>query len=155
VQEPYILGLTLTPTTARGMLDAMAPPSDPTKSSVVGSLLLTLGTAIAAPALSPTEVLEAAVSVLDATSPRGPSASHHGAHTLHLTGSRAVAVSSGAGIDLGSAAPSGTNIYFYVAVPVTEVGTYVSDQIVDDMKATAELVQTWVPPTVRAARLRT
>jgi hypothetical protein len=42
-----------------------------------------------------------------------------------------------------------------VAVPVTEVGTYVSDQIVDDMKATAELVQTWVPPTVRAARLRT
>lgn len=131
------------------MLDLMAPPSDPSQSLVVGTLLLTLGTAIVAPVLSPREVLKAAVSVLDATSTRGPSASHHGTHPLHVPGSRTVAGTAGAVIDFVSAAASGTNISFYVAVPVTEVGAYISDQIADDIKFTAELEQTWVPPTVR------
>ncbi len=36
-----------------------------------------------------------------------------------------------------------------VYMPVTEVGPYVSHQIVDEMKATAQLEQSWVPPTVR------
>ncbi len=127
----------------------MAPPSDRTQSSVVGTLLLTFGTAIVAPVLPPYEVLKAAVFVLDATSPRGPSASHHGTHPLHVPGSRAVASTSGAVIDLVSAAGSGTNISFYVAVPVTEVGTYVSDKIVDDVRFTTGLAQICVPPTVR------
>ena len=131
------------------MLDPMAPPSDPVQSSVVGTLLVALGTAFVAPAPSPPEVLKGAVFVLDATSPRGAGASHHGTHPLHVPGSRAVASTSGAVIDLASATPSGTNISFYVALPVTEVGTYVSDQIVEHMNFTARLEQTWVPPTVR------
>lgn len=131
------------------MLDPMAPPSDPTQSSVVGTFLLTFGTAIVAPVLPPYEVLKAAVFVLDATSPRGPSASHHGTHPLHVPGSLSVASTSGTVIDLGSASSSGTSITFYVAVPVTETGTYVSDQIVDDIKFAAKLKPTWVPPTVR------
>ena len=151
-RKPYILGLTLTPTPAKGMLDRMAPPPDPSQSLAVGALLVTLGSpAVVAPVLSPPEAVRATLFVQDATSPRGPSASHYGTHPLHITGSRAVAVTSGAGIDFVSAAPSGsgTNIYFYVAVPVTEVGTYVSDQIVDDIKFAAKLKPTWVPPTVR------
>jgi hypothetical protein len=44
-----------------------------------------------------------------------------------------------------------TTTTFYSAVPVTEVGLYVSDQIVDDMKFTAGLMHTtWVPPTVHS-----
>lgn len=142
----------------------MASSSESTQSLVVGTLLLALGAAIVEPVLSPREVLEAAVSVLDATSSRGPSASHHSTHPPHVPGSRAVASTSGAVIDLVSVAPSGTDTSFYVAVPMTEVGTYVSDQIVDDIKFAArpkhgQIVddikfaakprQPWVPPTVR------
>jgi hypothetical protein len=131
------------------MLNPMAPSSDSTQSSVVAMLLLTLGTAIVTPTLSPTEVLEAAVSVLDATSPRGPGASHHGAHPLHVPGTRAVASTSAAVIDLVSVAPSGTNVSFYLTVPVTEVGTYVSDEIAANIQFTGQLEQNWVPPSVR------
>ena len=35
-----------------------------------------------------------------------------------------------------------------VHMPVTEVGPYISDQIVDGIKFTTQLEQTWVPPTV-------
>lgn len=66
---------------------------------------------------------------------------------------------SGSGL-AGSSTSSSSMIYttttFYAAVPVTEAGTYVSDQIVDNMKFTTGLMHTtWVPPTVRPrTRLR-
>ena len=74
----------------------------------------------------------------------------HG-HPLHVTGSRAVASTSGDVIDLRSGAASGTNVTytFYSMVLVIEVGTYASDQIVDDIRFTAKMHQAWVPPTVR------
>jgi hypothetical protein len=43
---------------------------------------------------------------------------------------------------------------FYTALPMTEAGLYVSDQIVDDVGFTAGLVQPWMPPTVRERRRR-
>ncbi len=59
---------------------------------------------------------------------------------------------------LSSASPSGALLNgtsssdlirtITVHMPVTEVGPYVSNQIVDDVKFTAQLEQTWVPPTV-------
>lgn len=39
-------------------------------------------------------------------------------------------------------------VMFYAAVPVTEAETYVSNQIVEDVKAQVK-VETWMPSTVR------
>jgi phosphopantetheine adenylyltransferase len=52
--------------------------------------------------------------------------------------------------DADSSALGGHTITVYM--PMTETGTYVSDQIVDDIRLTTGLVQTWVPPTVRDRR---
>jgi hypothetical protein len=106
----------------------------------------------------------------DARTPRSVEAHGHAQHDDHghTTGTRVTlryivgsslvnSTSSSSGVlvsDAASSALGGDTITVYM--PMTETGTYVSDQIVDDMKfATGLMHTTWVPPTVRLrTRLR-
>jgi hypothetical protein len=56
---------------------------------------------------------------------------------------------SSSGVPLNGTSSSDLVRTITVYMPVTEAGPYVSHQIVDEMKATAQLEQSWVPPTVR------